>query len=81
MPNSYGGCCTGPPGLCNGPHSTNNGVPIDMVDALCNALGYQTGMILREGADNDCPQVHVLDASDFQSDAAYGSEYQCTTFK
>lgn len=88
MPNSSNGCCTGPLGLCNAPNSANNGVPIDMVDALCDALGYQNGVIIRESlSSNTCPEVHVLDpagqqwTSDFVDSLGYGAEYRCSTFK
>jgi cysteine-rich repeat protein len=88
MPNSFNGCCNGPLGLCNAPDSNNNGVPVDMVDALCNALGYQTGFIKRQDLNsNFCPEAHVTDAaglawtSDFVQSNGYGAEYECTTFK
>jgi hypothetical protein len=42
------GCCTaGVPlfGVCNAPDLDNNGVPIDAAQALCNALGYESGVL------------------------------------
>ena len=88
MPNSYNGCCSGPLGLCNAPDSNNNGVPINNAQALCSALGYQNGVLIREVNSNFCPQPHVLDmagkqwTSDFLTQPeGYGAEWECTTFK
>jgi cysteine-rich repeat protein len=78
------GCCNGPLGLCNAPDSNNNGVGVDMVAALCSALGYSNGMIVREVASNSCPESHVLSAdglewtSDFVSSQGFGAEYLCS---
>ncbi|WP_258182930.1 DUF4215 domain-containing protein [Enhygromyxa salina] len=84
MPDSYGGCCNAPLGLCNAPNSTNNGVGVDMVTALCNALGYASGSIVREVASNSCPEIHAISqdgqewGSDFVSSQGYGAEYLCS---
>jgi hypothetical protein len=90
--NNFGGnyaCCTanGPGDVCNAPDSANNGVNVNGVKALCNALGYQNGTILRQSSSNSCPQAHSIDAtgtnwsSDWQSSpAGYGAEYQCSGF-
>ena len=41
-PMDHVGCCTAPMGSCNAPDSTNNGVQIDMVEAMCFGLGYNS---------------------------------------
>ena len=87
MPTSYSGCCTGPLGLCNAPNTTNNGFPVDMAKALCNALGYANGTVVRERASNSCPEADVRSAdglvwsSDFVNSSGSGEEYLCTGYK
>ena len=88
MPNSYAGCCSGPLGLCNAPDSNNNGVAINPAAALCNALGYKMGTIVRQDVNsNSCPEVHVTNAnglvwtSDFVNSLGYGAEYECNGFQ
>ena len=91
MPNSYGGCCNGPLGLCNSPDANNNGVSIPggstNADALCDALGYQSGQLLASINNNSCPEPHVLDAaglqwsSDFNNSSGWGKAYRCMSFK
>ncbi len=82
----FTGCCNAPGGLCNAPDSTNNGVAVDMIGALCTALGYSSGMIVREEATNFCPEPNVVTAdgqewdSDFVDSDGYGAEYQCSGF-
>jgi cysteine-rich repeat protein len=86
MPNSKAGCCNGPMGLCNAPDSNNNGQNnVVMVDALCAALGYSEGTIVREVNNNSCPQAHAVTqdggqwSSDWQSQpAGAGLEYRCS---
>jgi cysteine-rich repeat protein len=85
MPNSFGGCCNGPMGLCNAPNSHNNGVNVVMVEALCASLGYSSGTLVREINDNTCPQPHALTpdglswSSDWSSNpAGAGMEYLCS---
>lgn len=79
-------CCSAPGGLCNAPDSANNGVAVDMVAALCTALGYSGGMVLREESSNFCPEPHAVDAdgqqwdSDFIDSDGFGAEYRCTGF-
>jgi hypothetical protein len=75
-----------PNSVSNAPNSTNNGVAQDPAKALCRALGYSTGSIVRQVNDNTCPEVHTLDStgnnwtSDFVSSPGYGAEYLCTGF-
>ena len=82
-PMDHVGCCSAPMGSCNAPDSTNNGVQVDMVAALCFALGYNSGTVVREVNSNGCPEVHVNDASgqdwdsDFANSTGYGAEYLC----
>jgi hypothetical protein len=84
MPNSYGGCCNGPMGLCNAPDSNNNGVNVVMVEALCASLGYGNGEIVREENGNSCPEAHAETQdglqwdSDFVSSQGAGLEYLCS---
>jgi cysteine-rich repeat protein len=84
MPDAYNGCCTGPLGLCNAPDSANNDVPVNMVGALCTALGYSNGTIIREVNSNVCPEPHANTASgkswgsDFFNSAGFGAEYLCS---
>jgi cysteine-rich repeat protein len=83
---NYSGCCNQPLGLCNSFESTNNGVNVDNILALCNALGYEDGSIVREGQGNSCPEVHALTgdgtswSSDFVNSLGFGAEYECHGF-
>ncbi len=46
--NTDDGCCTAEVplfGVCNAPDSDNNGVSIDAAEALCFALGYESGSL------------------------------------
>jgi hypothetical protein len=85
--NSYSGCCKQPMGLCNAPDPSNNGVNLDPAKAMCSALGYSTGIIVRWVNSNTCPEVHAVTAdgkkwsSDFTNAAGYGAEYKCIGFK
>ena len=87
MPTTYDDCCTGPLGLCNAFDSNSNGSGVDAVDALCWALGYADGEILREEISNYCPEVHSTTpdgltwTSDWVQSDGYGSEYRCTGFR
>jgi hypothetical protein len=82
-------CCSAsnPHGICNAPNAANNGVGINMVNALCYALGYKSGRIIREGSDNWCPEPHVTNTtgtnwtSDFVNSNGYGAEYECVSFR
>lgn len=82
----FTGCCNAPGGLCNAPNTANNGVAVDMVGALCTALGYSSGMVLREEGDNSCPEPHAVTAdgqqwtSDFVNSDGFGAEYMCVGF-
>ena len=85
---SPNGCCStefplfGP---CNAPDAFNNGVPIDAADALCNALGYESGS-LTEVDSNTCPEANAITAdgsdwtSDFVNSTGYGQTYTCVGF-
>jgi hypothetical protein len=84
-----GGCCTAanPERICNAFDSTNNGVAVDPIAALCYALGYQSGTILRESAGNACPEVHAISAdgkgwsTDYTTSPGTGMEYRCSGFR
>jgi cysteine-rich repeat protein len=84
MPMAGGSCCNNNLQLCNSPDSNNNGVNVDMVDALCASLGYSDGVIVRESNDNVCPQAHALTAdgsswsSDYINNGGWGAEYRCS---
>jgi hypothetical protein len=90
--NNFGGsyaCCgvNNKNDICNAPDSANNGVAVNGIKALCNALGYQNGTYVRQSSSNSCPQAHSADTtgtnwtSDWQSSpAGYGAEYQCSGF-
>ena len=82
------GCCTAQItifGVCNAPDSNNNGVQIDAADALCNALGYNSGS-LTWAEINACPEVNAITAdgsdwtSDFVRSEGYGKTYTCVGF-
>ncbi len=83
-----GCCCDDVPlfGVCNAPDSDNNGVPIDAAEALCNALGYESGS-LTEVDDNSCPEANAITAdgsdwtSDFVDSEGYGRTYTCVGFR
>lgn len=84
-----GGCCTAEVplfGVCNAPDANNNGVPIDAADALCNALGYESGSLTWVD-ENSCPEAHAITAdgsnwtSDFVESDGYGSTYTCVGFR
>ena len=55
-----------------------------MVTALCNSLGYAMGTIVREVANNSCPEPHAVQAngqvwdSDWVSSQGFGAEYLCS---
>lgn len=76
-----------PNSVCNGFDSNNNGVAVNGIQSLCNALGYKAGTVVRQATTNSCPQAHSLDGtgtnwtSDFVQDSAWGAEYQCTGFQ
>ncbi|MCH7519057.1 MAG: IPTL-CTERM sorting domain-containing protein [Candidatus Dadabacteria bacterium] len=83
-----GCCCEQIPlfGVCNAPNADNNGVPIDAADALCFALGYESGS-LTEVDSNSCPEANAITAdgsdwtSDFVESAGYGETYTCVGFR
>ena len=83
MPSSYDGCCTGANGLCDAPDSNNNGDSVIMIQALCHALGYNGGQVLREVSSGTCPEAHVTSAdglsweSDWIDSSGFGAEYLC----
>jgi hypothetical protein len=86
-PSSYSGCCREPMGLCNSFDSNNNGVRVSPADALCWALGFEKGEIVRESTGNSCPEINVNDddgqewTSDWVSSDGYGSDYRCTGYR
>ena len=97
MPNSIqpsidagcGGCCCDQVplfGLCNAPDADNNGVPIDAADALCFALGYESGSLTWVD-NNSCPEANAItaDGSDWTSDFVmhngWGTSYTCVGFR
>jgi len=82
------GCCTEQIplfGICNAPDANNNGVPIDGAEALCNALGYESGSLTQVDA-NTCPEANAITAdgsdwtSDFVDSSGYGKTYTCVGF-
>jgi hypothetical protein len=84
MPVSFNGCCAGPLGLCNAPDMSNNNVNVVMVEALCEALGYSEGMVLRQENGNSCPEPHAVTSdglqwsSDWVNSLGAGMEYLCS---
>ena len=72
--------------VSNAPDSNCNGSGIDCIQALCRALGYQNGFLLREVPSNVCPEPHSLNSegtdwtSDFVPSDGWGAEYQCSVF-
>ncbi len=83
------GCCTAEVplfGVCNAPDANNNGVPIDAAEALCFALGYETGSLTSDPG-NGCPEANALtaDGSDWSSDFVFsdgfGQTYTCVGFE
>ena len=86
MPVRFNGCCSEPLGLCNAPDGNNNGVNFDGGQALCHALGYERGRIVRISNENTCPEVHAISddgqlwSSDFFNSNGYGAEFECRGF-
>ncbi|MSP26052.1 MAG: hypothetical protein EXR75_13010 [Myxococcales bacterium] len=88
MATSYSGCCQANQvlGLCNAPDANNNGINVNNALALCNALGYQTGILVASGPDNTCPEAHAVDAtgknwsSDYVNSDGYGRHWKCSGF-
>ncbi|MBC7795222.1 MAG: hypothetical protein H7Z43_16080 [Clostridia bacterium] len=85
MPNAGNQCCTANTlQICNAPDSNNNNVNVNMVDALCAALGYSDGTIVREANDNSCPESHAVAqdgsiwSSDYVNSNGWGAEYLCS---
>jgi len=83
------GCCNAQNplfGLCNAPDANNNGVPIDAAEALCFALGYESGS-LTEVDSNSCPEANAITAdgsdwtSDFVESEGFGNTYTCVGFR
>ncbi len=72
---------------CDAPDSNNNGVPIEAADALCNALGYESGSLTEVADESGCPEAHVVIAngsdwvSDFVMHNGYGRSYTCVGFR
>ena len=58
-----------------------------MVGALCDALGYQNGTVLRQEVNNFCPEPHSITddgqnwTTDFVQSIDWGAEYRCFTYK
>ena len=83
-----GCCCDQVPlfGICNAPDSNNNGVPIDPAQALCEALGYDSGSLI-DDSTNGCPEANAItsDGSDWTSDfvfsSGFGRSYTCVGFE
>jgi len=73
-------------GVCNAPDINNNDVPIDTADALCFALGYQSGSMTWVN-ENFCPEANTITAdgsnwtSDFVESNGYGKTYTCIGFR
>ncbi len=88
MATNYSGCCQANQvlGLCNAPDANNNGINVNNALALCNALGYQSGVIVAWQPDNSCPEAHAVDASgknwssDYVNSLGYGHHWKCTGF-
>jgi hypothetical protein len=88
IPSSFSDCCSpaAPNDICNAPDNNCNGEPVDCIEALCHALGYQNGVIIRAVPTNFCPESHALDTggtdwtSDFVESDGYGAEYLCSGF-
>lgn len=86
IPDSYDWCCSAdaPNDVCNAPDSSGNDLGVSSADALCRALGYSSGTLLREGTTNYCPEPHALGEdgtrwdSDFVESDGFGAEYLCT---
>jgi hypothetical protein len=85
IPDTFSACATPatPLDVHNAPDSNNNGQPGDAAVALCQALGYSTGVIVRELATNSCPEPHTVNGdpqqwdSDFDNSQGSGMEYRC----
>lgn len=79
IPATYTDCCSGanPTDVCNAPNTAGD------ADALCKALGWATGTLVRDVVSNFCPEASALspDGSDWSSDFVqadgYGAEYRC----
>jgi len=88
-PTSFSGCCDAlePSGLCNAFDSNGNGTGINSIEALCDALGYQSGTFVRQIFNNSCPEVHATATnglvwnSDYVNGFGGGQAYQCAGFK
>jgi hypothetical protein len=86
IPTSFGSCCSAanPTDVCNAPNADSNGSGIDSITALCRAIGYNQGTIVREVDENTCPEVNAIDTegaswtSDFVDATGYGAEFRCT---
>ena len=81
-----GGCCRGALGRCDPPDLNNNGLGVDAALALCQALGYTSGVLLRSTTSSICPEVTALSSdglswgSDFLDSPGAGQMWQCTGF-
>ncbi len=88
MATSYSSCCSANQqlGLCNAPDGNNNGVSVNNAQALCKALGYNSGQLVASSASNSCPEAHALDTSgkswstDFVNSQGYGRQWKCSGF-
>ncbi|MEW6144543.1 MAG: IPTL-CTERM sorting domain-containing protein [Thermodesulfobacteriota bacterium] len=83
------GCCDAENplfGVCNAPDANNNGVPIDAAEALCFALGYESGSLTWIDS-NTCPEANTLTprgsiwSSDFVDSNGFGQTYTCVGFR
>lgn len=85
IPGGFSSCCdaASPNDICNAPDGNDNGQPVDSIKAMCQALGYNNGQLIRAEPGNSCPEVHAVSAdgldwtSDFSGSAGYGAEYEC----
>ncbi len=85
IPASFSDCCSAsrPNDICNAPDSASNAAGFDPVTAMCQALGYSTGTIVREVVSNYCPKPHALAAdgsswtSNFVERDGFGAEFRC----
>jgi hypothetical protein len=79
IPATFNDCCSGanPTDVCNAPNTAAD------ADALCKALGWGSGTLIRDVVDNFCPEAGALQpdgsdwSSDFVEENGYGAEYQC----
>jgi hypothetical protein len=88
-PTSSGGCASAgnPRGISNAPRGDNDGQGgLNAGDALCKAMGFASGTVVRESSFNTCPRPYstTSNGSNWTSTWTgsnpynYGVEYRCT---